>query len=386
MVKRSIEIHGDRTDQFTPVQDAFAKNFELHDEVGASVAVMLHGHPVVDLWGGHLDRDRTTPWGRDTITNVWSTTKTMAALVALVLASRGELDLDAAVAEYWPEFGTRGKQKILVRHVLSHTAGLPSWDEPLVASDLCDRERLCSMLASQEPWWEPGTRSGYHALTHGFLVGELVRRSDGRSISRYFAEEIADPLGADFHLTLDIEHDHRVAPVIPQALGIGMSAGTVAGEPGSIGVRSANVALTAEDSWTSEWRRSEIPAAAGHGNARSVALVQSVVSAGGTVDGTEFVSPEVLERIFDVQAAGRDLVLDVGVTMGIGWALNSTRAPMSPNRRVCYWGGWGGSLVVDDLDAGVTFAYVMNRMGDGTLGDGRAATLLEAVYRSLDAT
>jgi CubicO group peptidase (beta-lactamase class C family) len=377
-----IETNGASARGFAPVEEAFASNFDLYDEVGASVAVVIDGRPVVDLWGGHLDRGRTAPWERDTIINVWSTTKTMTALVALMLASRGALDLDAPVADYWPEFEANGKDDVLVRHVLSHTAGLPSWDEPLVADDLRDRDRLCSMLAAQPTWWEPGSRSGYHALTHGYLIGELVRRCDGRSVSTFFADEVAGPLGADFHLVLDASHDHRVAPVIPEAMGLSMSSEATLGSADPVARRAANVTLTAEDSWTPEWRRSEIPAAAGCGNARSVALAQSVISAGGTIDGVEFVSAEIIDRIFDVQAAGRDLVLGAGITLGVGYALNSPRAPMSPNERVCFWGGWGGSLVVNDLDAGFTMAYVMNRMGAGTVGDQRAASLLDAVYRS----
>lgn len=378
-----VQIQGSGSAAFAAVEEVFARNFETYDEVGASVAVAIEGQLEVDLWGGHIDRERTRRWEEDTITNVWSTTKTMANLVALMLASRGLMDLDAPVEEYWPEFGVNGKSDVLVRHVLSHTAGLPSWEDPLGAEDLFDRERLCSLLASQPAWWEPGSRSGYHALTQGYLVGELVRRCDGRSLPTFFADEVAQPLGADFHMVVDPSDDDRIAPVIPEALGAPMAAPDAVQAAGPIAVRAANVALSAEDSWTAQWRRSEIPAAAGHGNARGVAVVQSVLSAGGSIGGREFVAPGVLDRVFEVQAAGRDLVLGVGITFGMGYGLNSERASISPNRRVCYWGGWGGSLVVSDLDAGFTMAYVMNRMGSGTLGDGRAAALLEAVYRSL---
>lgn len=385
MADSVVEVEGHTAPGFGSVEAAFVRNFDRLDEVGASVAVVVAGEPVVDLWGGHLDRSRTRPWTEDTIINVWSTTKTMANLALLVLASRDLVDLDAPVATYWPEFAANDKGDVLVRHVLSHTAGLPSWDEPLVARDLEDRERLCAMLAAQPTWWRPGTRSGYHTLTQGYLVGEIVRRCDGRSLSRFFAEEMAKPLDADFHIGLDPVHDSRVAFVIPEQLGSSASAAARTAEVDSIMARAANVTLGAEDSWEPSWRRAEIPAASGHGNARSVARLQSVVSAGGRIDERTLLAPDIVERIFDVQASGRDLVLGVGVTFGMGYGLNSPRAPISPNRRVCYWGGWGGSLVVNDLDAGFTMAYVMNRMGAGTLGDSRAFELLAATYLALGA-
>jgi len=232
------------------------------------------------------------------------------------------------------------------------------------------------------------------------LTGEfgrqVVRRVDGRSVGRFFAEEIAGPLGADFHIGTGPEHDDRIALVIPPPLTEpqteieGESAGGTAPSFGgpkinreSIPYRAANPRLTAEQSWTIPWRRAEIPAAGGHGNARSVALAQSVVSAGGSARGVDLLSKETIDRIFDVQSAGRDLVMGIGVTFGVGYGLNSPRMPIAPNPRVCYWGGWGGSLVVNDVDEGMTMGYVMNRMGEGTVGDDRAHRILRACYQSL---
>ena len=379
-----VDISGSCPKQFSAVKDAFAANFEHNGDVGASVAVTMHGELVVDLWGGSQDTAGTTPWDRDTIINVYSTTKTMSCLSLLVLASRGLVDVDVPVERYWPEFGAAGKGNVLVRHLLSHTAGVPAWDQRIEATDLYDWDKVTSMLAEQAPWWEPGSKSGYHAITQGNLVGEVVRRVDGRSVGRFFAEEIAGPLGADFHIGTGPEHDHRVARVIPAPpLRFGSADGSVAPARGSIPARAANPRLTAEQSWETAWRRAEIPAAGGHGNARGVALAQSVVSAGGSARGVDLLSKAVIDRIFDVQAAGRDLVLGIGVTFGVGYGLNSPRNPISPNARVCYWGGWGGSLVVNDVDAAMTMAYVMNRMGEGTVGDDRAHTLLRAVYESL---
>ena len=196
------EVGGTCDERFELVRTTFAKSLDAGADVGASVAVYLDGEPVVDIWGGYADEARTQPWERDTITNVWSTTKTMTFLCALVLADRGELEFHAPVARYWPEFAAGGKERVEVRHVMGHTAGLSGWTEPLEPEDLADWEKVTSLLAAQEPWWEPGSASGYHAVTQGFLIGEIVRRITGASIGSFFADEIAGPLGADFHIGL----------------------------------------------------------------------------------------------------------------------------------------------------------------------------------------
>jgi CubicO group peptidase (beta-lactamase class C family) len=377
-----VDISGRAAAGWGGVKDAFASNFAVNGDVGASCAVVRDGEVIVDLWGGTLDREGAKPWQEDTIINVWSTTKTMSCLSLLVLASRGLVDVDAPVARYWPEFAAAGKEGVLVRHLLSHTAGVPAWDERLEPQDLYDWDRVCTLLAAQAPWWEPGWKSGYHAISQGNLVGEVVRRVDGRSVGTFFREEIAGPMGADFHIGTPPHCDDRVAPVIPvPPLDFGGP-----GDPPdrtSIPYRAANPRLDAELSWTVPWRRAEIPAAGGHGNARSVALAQCAVSAGGSARGVDLLTKAQVERIFDVQAAGRDLVMGIGVTFGVGYGLNSPKAPIAPNPRVCYWGGWGGSLVVNDVDAGFTMAYVMNRMGEGTVGDDRAHTILRACYAAL---
>ena len=382
-----VDISGRCKPGFEAVKDAFASNFEQNGDVGASCAVVLQGELVVDLWGGTLDVGGSTPWEEDTIINVFSTTKTMSCLSLLVLASRGLVDVDAPVARYWPEFEQNGKDGVLVRHLLSHTAGLPAWDQRLDVTDLYDWDKVTGLLATQAPWWEPGWKSGYHGITQGNLVGEVVRRVDGRTVGRFFEEEIAKPLGADFHIGTPADCDDRVANVIPAPPLVygGEGVGGEGPDKTSIPYRASNPRLAAEDSWTIPWRRAEIPAGGGHGNARSVALAQCPVSAGGSARGVDLLTPETVERIFDVQAAGRDLVLGIGVTFGVGYGLNSPRAPIAPNPRVCYWGGWGGSLAVNDVDAGFTMSYVMNRMGEGTVGDDRAHTILRAIYQSIGA-
>lgn len=354
-------IDGFCDERFEAVREALAANLDSGADVGASVAVYLEGEPVVDIWGGQTHEG---PWRRDTITNVWSITKTMAALCALILADRGELDLAAPVARYWPEFAAAGKERVEVRHLLGHTSGLWTWTEPMKVEDLYDWEKATSLLAAQEPSWEPGTRSGYHLLTHGYLIGEVVRRVTGRTLGTFFREEIATPLGADFHIGLPAEHDHRVANVIP---------------PDSVPAR-ANPPLTADAAWTAEWRRAEIPAAGGHGNARSVAQVQSLLAAGGG----PLLSAAGCDRVFEQQSDGVDPVLGIHLRFGMGYALQSPGLPL-PNSRTCAWGGWGGSVILVDLAAHLTVSYVMNRMTGRLTGDDRGAGIILAAYAGLAA-
>ncbi|MHA2407734.1 MAG: serine hydrolase domain-containing protein, partial [Candidatus Ranarchaeia archaeon] len=214
-MKVDFEINGFCDERFSAVKEAFAKNFEVDGDIGASFAVTLNGEFVVDLWGGYADKARMRPWKKDTIVNVYSTTKAMTIICALILVDRGLLELDAPVAKYWPEFTQNGKKKILVHHIFSHSSGLAGWDAKLKTEDLYNWEKVVNLLAMQTPWWEPGTKSGYHAITHGYLLGELVRRITGKSLGTFFREEIAGPLEADFHIGFGKEHDHRVADLIP---------------------------------------------------------------------------------------------------------------------------------------------------------------------------
>jgi CubicO group peptidase (beta-lactamase class C family) len=316
-------------------------------------------------------------WDRDTIVNVFSTTKTMTALCALILADRGELDLYAPVARYWPEFAQAGKERIEVRQLLGHTSGLSGWEEQLAPEMLADWERCTSLLAAQTPWWEPGTASGYHAVTQGYLVGEVVRRITGLSLGRFFKETVADPLGADFHIGLPPEADPRVAPLIPPPPLDLRAAGFQ-----ELAIRTlTNPVVTGEVTAEAWWRRAEIPAANGHGNARSVAAIQSIIACGGEARGTRLLSEKGLAAIFDEQSDGRDLVLQVPLRFGMGFGLGSETMPMGP--RSCAWGGYGGSLVFNDLDARVTVAYVMNRMQAGVLGDARGASVVMAAMLAL---
>jgi CubicO group peptidase (beta-lactamase class C family) len=376
-----ITIHGRCDDGFALVRDAFARNFADGGELGASVAVTVEGEMVVDLWAGWADEARTRPWQRDTIVNVYSTTKTMAALTALLLADRGALDLDAPVARYWPEFAAHGKGDVKVSHVLSHSAGLSGWEAPVTPEDCCDWEKMTSLLAAQAPWWKPGTAPGYHALSQGYLIGEVVRRATGRTIGAVFREEIAGPLDADFHIGLAPAHDARVADLVPTPGGLD---GAIS-DPASIAARTlGNPRLTALEPRTRAWRGAEIPAAGGTGNARSVAEVQTLVANRGVSKGKRLLSEAGVRRALEPQVSGTDLVLGFPVTFGIGFGLGSEILPL-PNANTCFWGGWGGSLVINDLDARMCVAYAMNRMVGTTTGDARGLQLAAAAFQASQA-
>lgn len=378
-------VGGTCADRFAAVGAAFAANFEVGvgtAEHGASVAVTVDGELVVDLWGGAARGDDgiERPWQADSIVNVWSISKTVSALACLILADRGELDFNAPVARYWPEFAANGKSAVEVRHVMSHTAGLPGWSPPVTVDVLYDWERATAHLAAQQPWWQPGTASGYHAVTQGYLEGEIVRRITGTTIGQFVADEITGPLGVDFHVAPGAEHDARVVHVIPPSAPL--SADDAA--PGSIAERVVHsLVLTADVANTIPWRRAEIPASGGFGNARAVAVLHAPMACGGEAGGVRLLSPSGADPVFVEQTYDFDLVLPLKLRHGIGFGLPSPESPLSPNERACFWGGWGGSLTVNDLDARMTFAYVMDRMGEGTVDDLRAVNLLFAAYAAL---
>ena len=369
-VRSVAEVHGTCDKRFDAVRVALAESLDDAD-VGASAAVFVDGEPVADLWGGYKDAKRTELWEQDTITNVWSTTKTMVALSALILADRGDLDLDAPVARYWPEFAAAGKERVLVRHLLSHTAGLPEFDPPVAVADLYDWRGATTRLARQAPRWEPGTLAGYHSVTQGFLVGEIVRRITGQSLAAFFAQHIAKPLGADFHFTMPAGAglDERFAPVLapPDA----PDGDLVAAPPGDQGAATGGTAIRVSDGNSVAWRRAEILSGSGYGNARSVAAVQSVLACGGEARGIRLLSPEGCERAREEQYRGVDQILGRSVRYGLGYGI------FDP---ACGWGGWGGSLVMVDLDARMTVAYVMNQM---LQADYRGLGIVLAAYDAL---
>jgi CubicO group peptidase (beta-lactamase class C family) len=375
-----VELRGTCDEQFEPVKAAFEQNFTDGDELGASVYVTRGGRPVVDLWAGDAD-SQGRPWQVDTIVNVYSTTKTMAATCVLMLADRGEVDLDAPVCGYWPEFKANGKESVLVRHVMSHTAGLSGFDPPITATDLYDWDRVVDGLAAQATWWDPGTASGYHAITQGYLQGEIVRRVTGRSIGTFFREEVAEPLGADFHIGLPASEEPRVAEIIPPGSNPDALASA---DPDSIAARTfLSCVVDGTEPATREWRAAEIPAAGGIGNARSVGRVHSALANGGEVDGVRLMSAAGVERILEEQSNGTDLVMNFPLRFGMGFGLMGDSVPLSPNPRAFFWGGWGGSIALTDLDEAMTVTYVMNRMASELIGDMRGVAIVFAAYDAL---
>jgi CubicO group peptidase (beta-lactamase class C family) len=358
--------------RFEPVRELFAAKLESGEDLGASVALNIDGEMVVDLWGGWADEARTVPWTENTITNVFSTTKSMTSLAALVLVDRGELDIDATVASYWPEFAASGKAGIKVRHLLSHTSGVSGWEQPITLEDMYDWDKSTALLAAQAPWWEPGTASGYHALNYGHLIGEVIRRVTGQRLGEFFAAHVAGPLGADFHIGVPPSELHRVASVVPPP-----PIDSPPLDPSSVAFKSmTNPIMSPETTWTEGWRRADIGAANGHGNAHSLARLQSAVACGGEVDGVRLLSPRTIDRIFEVQMSGIDLVIGTPSTWGLGYGL-------LPEGRVCCWGGFGGSLVIIDVDRRITFAYVMSKMapGGGTIAAALGQRVADIVKR-----
>ncbi|GAA4485749.1 EstA family serine hydrolase [Rhodococcus olei] len=376
------EISGTCDPRFTDLRDALRRNLDSGEDLGASIAVTIDGAPVVDIWGGWADTDRTTAWQRDTITNVWSCSKTVTALAVLMLIDRGLIDPYALVSKYWPEFAANGKEGVEVRHLLSHTSGVSGWQEPLTRDQLYDLPVACARLADQAPWWAPGTASGYQAINHGHLLGELVRRVDGRDLQRFVAEEVTGPLGADFRFGVDRADHGRVANVVPPPP---LSIDFASLDPNSVMVKTfGNPPVDATVSWTDGWRDAVIGAANGHSNARALARIQSAIACDGTVDGVRLLGPDTVELIFEKQSDGVDLVLGVPIRFGIGFGLPTPESvPYVPDRRICFWGGWGGSQIVIDTERRATISYTMNRMGAGLLGSDRSAEYVAAAFAAL---
>jgi CubicO group peptidase (beta-lactamase class C family) len=384
-----VAIEGVCGVRFRRVREAFADNFTQHGEVGAAVAVTVEDTPVVDLWAGHADAARTRRWARDTIVNVASATKGLTAICAHRLADGGLLDLDAPVARYWPEFGQAGKAAIPVHLLLSHRAGLPAIDAPLPTSAVYDWDTMTSALAAQRPWWEPGTRHGYHVFTFGWLVGEVVRRIAGKSVGSFWREEVADPLGIDCHIGLAAGHDGRVAEFLP-------ALPSLTGEPdweaelirnASPMVQKAynNPPKTVADMNTRAWRGAEIPAGNAHTNARALARVYGALACGGEVDGFRVLSPHGIERARTEQTSGPDAVLFGWPTrFGLGFALPPEGTGFGPSSATAFGHpGAGGSIGFADPAAHVGFGYTMNQIQTAIPPGPRALHLIDALYRSL---
>lgn len=382
------EVRGRTTSRFAGVREAFEENFRIRDELGAAVTVCVDGEVVADLWGGWADAARTRSWQRDTLVNVWSTTKGPTALCAHILADRALLDLDAPVARYWPEFAAAGKARLPVRHLLSHRAGLCGLRQPHSVEDLYDWELTTSRLAATEPWWEPGTRSGYHALTYGYLVGEVIRRVSGRTPGRFLREEVTGPAGIDFAIGLPGADDARVAELVHPTRPVedGQARARARLHPAALAALT-NPAPGAVAANTPQWRRAEIPAANGHGTARAVAALYGVLARQGRHGDRQVLSAAGAERAREGQGACTDLVLGAGfkheTEIALGYWLSGPNGSYGPNPRAIGHDGFGGSFGLADPEAGVSIGYVMNRMGPHIADDPRKRAVVDAVYAAL---
>ncbi|MGA2408975.1 MAG: serine hydrolase domain-containing protein [Candidatus Binataceae bacterium] len=384
-----LHIEGHCEPRFARVKEAFAENFEKRNEYGAAVAVTVAGKPVLDLWAGHADKARTRPWTRDTLVNVFSTTKGLTAICAHRLADQGKLDFDAPVAHYWPEFAQKGKEQIPVRYLLNHQAGLPAIRHQLAEDAAYDWHTMTTALAAEKPWWEPGSKHGYHALTYGWLVGEVIRRITDKSAGSYFRDEIAGPLGLDCHIGLDPRDDERCGQMIqspPPPPGQMNIFEYAMQHPESVTARTFNnppTALKLSAVNARAWRGAEIPAANGHTTARALARLYGALAHGGEEDGVRVLSPAQIARCHTEESVGKDEVLQVLTRFSTGFMLTQPHDPIGPNAHPFGHPGAGGSLGFADPDAQVGFGYTMNKMGPYILVDPRTRSLIEAVYASL---
>ncbi|WP_232660863.1 serine hydrolase domain-containing protein [Pseudonocardia sp. TRM90224] len=390
------EVEGSTAPAFAAVREAFESNLAGGAEIGAALSVYLHGEKVVDLWGGVADPEHARPWQRNTLQAVYSTTKGATSACALLLVQRGELDLDAPVSDYWPEFAQQGKGAIPVRWLLSHRAGLPVLDRPVPLADALAWDPMTEALAAQRPSWEPGTEHGYHALTYGWLVGEVVRRVTGSSLGTFFRKEIAEPLGLDFWIGLPASEHHRVSRIVeprpdpdasaamdldalPEELRDILGAFT---DPTSLTSRAYTCVEPRMDHNSPDVLSAEIPATNGVCTAEALARFYAALL--GEVDGHRLLGPDALAPATTEQAAGKDRILRIPVRWSAGFALATPQSPWLPPGMFGF-SGLGGSLGFADPETGIAFGYVMNRLGDGMTPDPRAAGLVTATMNAVKA-
>ena len=391
-----MEVHGSCDPKFQSVRQEFERNLRERGEVGASVCITLRGETVVDLWGGMARPETQTPWAADTISIVFSSTKGATALCAHMLASRGKLDLDAPVAKYWPEFAQSGKEHIMVKMILNHQAGLPAVREPLPQGAYANWNLMVNTLAKEAPFWEPGTRNGYHALTIGWLVGEIVRRVSGKSLGTFFQDEIAKPLGLDFWIGLPEDKESRVAPMIAAAPDPDSLFFREIAKPGSLQslvlLNSGGYMGAAPEFDFRAAHAAEIGAAGGITNARGLAGMYAPLACGGKLRGVELVSPTILAQMARVSSAtGQDAVLVMPTRFSLGFmkTMDNRRERLGVRDSVLLsedaFGhvGAGGSIGFADPKAEMSFGYTMNRMGPGASLNDRGQSLVDATYRAL---
>ncbi len=390
----ATEIHGICKPSYERVREAFASNFEEHGEVGAALSLVVDGETVVDIWGGHADGARSRPWEEDTIVNTFSTAKGITTICALRLIEQGKIDVDAPVARYWPEFAAAGKEKITFRQLISHQAGLPGIDGMIPVEKAYEWEPVIEALAAQKPFWEPGSQFGYHAVTFGSLVGEVIRRISGKSVGTFWREEFAEPLGLDYYIGFGEELDERCATIIPAPLPdlskVGHPLYKAMLDPSTLTFKAFMITplplVNPLYMNTREWRAAEVPAANGHGTARSLARLYGALATGGTLDGIQVLKPETIEMATQTQAQGQDAVLLFPMRFGLGFILEMPEWQISPNGTVFGHAGMGGSFGFADPEAKYGVGYVMNQMmlpHAETRKDPRRGGIFNAIYESV---
>lgn len=382
------DVHGFVARGFEPVREAFARNFAQHGEIGAACCVYLRGEPVVDIHGGLADAASGRAWQADTLQLVFSATKGVTATCVLMLVERGAIDLDAPVARYWPEFAAGGKESIPVRWLLSHRAGLAAIEGDFTLEQALSWDPVVTALAAQAPLWEPGTKHGYHLRSYGWLLGELVRRVDGRTVGRFLADEIAGPLGLDLWIGLPAEQERRVSRIVPPAppapdvqemMARLFAPDTVAGRAFS----GPSNLFHYDDMWNRrELHAAELPSSNGIATARALARLYAALV--GEVDGIRLLRPGTVAAACATQSEGGDAVLYLPTRFGLGFMLPPALCPSAGGSAFGHPGA-GGSLALGDPERGVGFAYVMNRMSLATAGDPRADGLVAALGRCLNA-
>ncbi len=379
-------IDGTHDPAFAAVRDAFAQNFADGLELGACLSISVRGRNVVDVWGGHLDAARSRPWQRDSLVCVFSCTKGAVAVATMWAVARGLVDLDRPVAHYWPEFAAEGKADIPVRYLLTHEAGLPAIASRMPFGSLSDWEAMTTALAAQAPWWEPGSGHGYHGVTYGHLVGEVLRRATGRTVGQLIGEELARPLGVDLSMPLPSAADARTADLVVEMSPEGTFFDRWDPRT-SLGPKSFGNPPDSNDPShcvTDLFRRAEIPAANMHANARALDSLYAALAGGGRTDDLDLAPVELVEEFGRCHVRGDDLVMELPTAFGLGFEHTIPEWPFGPGARTYGHNGSGGSLGLVDPDAGVSLGYAMNRLWWGpSRSDPRWDAIFEALYAAL---
>ncbi len=365
------------TPRFSAVQTAFERNFSERGDVGAAFCLWVDGQPVVDLWDGARDATGAQPWARDTVANVWSTTKGVTAACFAMLVDRGQLSYEDRVADHWPSFAAEGKDGITVGMLLSHQAGLSGFSSPAVVEDLYAGHAAAERLAAQAPIWPPGSASGYHAISYGLLATELFERVEGRSLKRFVAEELAGARGLDIAIGLEPSRADQAAEMLAPA---GMGSGDIGSFTPAQVAALTNPGLDPRLPNTAAWRAAEIPSANGFSNARALAKLYASLLPGAAAP---LASPAAIAQATRVRIEGVDLVLNLFARWGAGFLVNSEQL-YGPNPEAFGHSGWGGSFAFADPKAEIAMAYTMNQMSQLLRGDPRGVALIDAVYGALD--